>query len=115
MEKQSASNHKISHTILCMIFSILFIFTALNIPITAYARYTEGIDGSGSGASLGQVLNLSTYSDNETDESSNETAGYLYWAASGERSGIYYYVQDNSLGFIFLHIFRTTDTYKTQS
>lgn len=95
MEKQSASNHKISRTILCVIFSILFILTALNIPITAYARYTEGIDGSGSGASLGQVLNLSTYSANETDESSNETAGYLYWAASGERSGIYYYVQDN--------------------
>lgn len=95
MEKQSASNHKISRTIICMIFSILFIFTALNIPITAYARYTEGIDGSGSGTSLGQVLNLSTYSANETDESSNETAGYLYWAASGERSGIYYYVQDN--------------------
>ena len=95
MEKQSASKRKISYTILCMIFSILFIFTALNIPITAYARYTEGIDGSGSGASLGQVLNLSTYSANETDESSNETAGYLYWAASGERSGIYYYVQDN--------------------
>lgn len=108
MEKQSASNHKISRTILCMIFSILFIFTALNIPITAYAA-------GDSGASLGQVLNLSTYSANETDESSNETAGYLYWAASGERSGIYYYVQDNSLGFIFLHIFRTTDTYKIQS
>lgn len=114
MEKQSASNHKISRTILCVIFSILFIFTALNIPITAYARQAEGIDGSGSGASLGQVLNLSTYSANEIDESSNETAGYLYWAASGERSGIYYYVQDNSLGFIFLHIFRTTDTYKIQ-
>lgn len=101
--KSLAGNFKISRTILCMIFSILFIFTALNIPtpITAYARQAEGIDGSDSGASLGQVLNLSTYSANETDESSNETAGYLYWAASGERSGIYYYVQDNSLGFIF--------------
>lgn len=90
MEKQSASNHKISRTILCMIFSILFIFTALFIskPISAYAA-------GESGTSLGQVLNLSTYSANETDESSNETAGYLYWAASGERSGIYYYVQDN--------------------
>lgn len=95
MEKQRISNFKISRTIICMIFSILFIFTALNIPITAYARHTEGIDGSDSGASLGQVLNLSTYSANEIDESSNETAGYLYWAASGERSGIYYYVQDN--------------------
>lgn len=88
--KSLAGNFKISRTILCMIFSILFIFTALNIstPITAYAA-------GDSGASLGQVLNLSTYSANEIDESSNETAGYLYWAASGERSGIYYYVLDN--------------------
>lgn len=88
--KSLAGNFKISHAILCMIFSILFIFTALNIstPITAYAA-------GDSGASLGQVLNLSTYSANEIDESSNEQAGYLYWAASGERSGIYYYVQDN--------------------
>lgn len=87
MEKQSASNFKISRAILCMIFSILFILTALNIstPLTAYAEET----------SLGQVLNLGSFSANETDESSNEQAGYLYWAASGERSGIYYYVQDN--------------------
>lgn len=90
MEKQRTSNNKISYTILCMIFSILFIFTALFIskPISAYAA-------GDSGASLGQVLNLGSFSANETDESSNETAGYLYWAASGERSGIYYYVQDN--------------------
>lgn len=85
MEKQSASNFKISRAILCMIFSILFILTALNFPAPAYAEET----------SLGQVLNLGSFSANETDESSNEQAGYLYWAASGERSGIYYYVQDN--------------------
>ena len=87
MEKSIISNLKISHAVLCMIFSILFIFTALNIsiPLTAYAEET----------SLGQTLNLGSFSANETDESSNEQAGYLYWAASGERSGIYYYVQDN--------------------
>lgn len=40
MEKQSHSKLKISHVILCTIFSILFIFTALNISttLTAYAR-----------------------------------------------------------------------------
>lgn len=85
MEKQRTSNPKISYTILCMIFSIMFILTALNFPAPAYAEET----------SLGQVLNLGSFSANETDESSNEQAGYLYWAASGERSGIYYYVQDN--------------------
>ena len=58
MEKQRISNHKISHTILCMIFSILFIFTALFIskPISAYAEddsgssranRSAGSDGSG--------------------------------------------------------------------
>lgn len=44
--------------------------------------------------SIGQVMNLSSYSSNETDESSNEQASYLYWAASGERSGIMLYVID---------------------
>lgn len=85
MEKQRTSNPKISYTILCMIFSVMFILTALNFPTPAYAEET----------SLGQTLNLGSFSANETDESSNEQAGYLYWAASGERSGIYYYVQDN--------------------
>ena len=68
MEKQSHNKFKIKYILLSILFMILFIFTALNIPITAYARYTEGIDGSGSGTSLGQVLNLSSYSANETDE-----------------------------------------------
>lgn len=94
--KSLAGNIKISHAILCVIFSILFIFTALNIPILAYAATED------SGASLGQSLNLSSYSANETDESSNETAGYLYWAASGNRSGIYYYVADN-YGWVKAH------------
>lgn len=96
MEKQRTSKRKISYTILCMIFSILFIFTALNIPIIANAATED------SGASLGQSLNLSSYSANETDESSNETAGYLYWAASGNRSGVYYYVVDN-YGWVKAH------------
>ena len=39
MEKQSASNRKIKYTLLSILFSILFIFTALNIstPLTTYA------------------------------------------------------------------------------
>ena len=45
MEKQRTSNPKISYTILCMIFSIMFILTALNFPTPAYARQAEGIDG----------------------------------------------------------------------
>lgn len=97
MEKQRISNHKISRTILCMIFSILFIFTALNIPtpITAYAA-------GDSGASLGQIMNLDSYSANEDDESTNEQAGYLYWAASSKRCGVLFYVVDEK-GVIQTH------------
>ena len=97
MEKQSASNHKISRTILCMIFSILFIFTALFIskPISAYAE-------DDSGANLGQIMNLDSYSANEDDESTNEQAGYLYWAASSKRCGVLFYVVDEK-GVIQTH------------
>ena len=42
MEKQSASNSKIKYTLLSILFSILFIFTALKFssPLTAYADDT---------------------------------------------------------------------------
>ena len=97
MEKQRTSNNKISYTILCMIFSILFIFTALFIskPISAYAA-------GGSGSGLGQTMNLDSYSANEDDESTNEQAGYLYWAASSKRCGVLFYVVDEK-GVIQTH------------
>ena len=97
MEKQRTRNNKISYTILCMIFSILFIFTALFIskPISAYAA---GDSGSG----LGQIMNLDSYSANEDDESTNEQAGYLYWAASSKRCGVLFYVVDEK-GVIQTH------------
>lgn len=80
-----------------MIFSILFIFTALFIskPISAYAA---GDSGSG----LGQTMNLDSYSANEDDESTNEQAGYLYWAASSKRCGVLFYVVDEK-GVIQTH------------
>lgn len=89
MEKQSASNNKIKYFLLSILFSILFIFTALFIskPISAYAA---GDSGSG----LGQIMNLDSYSANEDDESTNEQAGYLYWAASSRRCGVMFYVVD---------------------
>lgn len=87
MKKIFTSNPKIYQTMLSLIFSILFIFTALNIsnPLIAYADTTTNI---------GQTMNLDSYSANETDESSNETAGYLYWAASSKRCGVMFYVVD---------------------
>ena len=43
---------------------------------------------------IGQTMNLDSYSANEDDESTNEQAGYLYWAASSRRCGVMFYVVD---------------------
>ena len=72
---------------MCMLFSLLFIFMALSQPLKVHA--------SEEGGSITQLPNLSMYSSNETDESSNETAGYLFWAASGQRTGVLFYVIDD--------------------
>lgn len=87
MEKQSHNKFKIKYILLSILFMILFIFTALNIsiPLTAYADTTT---------TIGQTMNLDSYSANEDDESTNEQAGYLYWAASSKRCGVMYYVVD---------------------
>ena len=52
MEKQSASNSKIKYTLLSILFSVLFIFTALKFssPLTAYA------DDTTSGGVIGQYI-----------------------------------------------------------
>lgn len=97
MEKQSASNHKISRTILCMIFSILFIFTALNIstPITAYAE-DDGSDdmdlGDGSVSWGGSV-----------DAEGMDYVyipGKIYWGGSDTRTGLLFYCVDTETGAI---------------
>ena len=64
---------------------ILLIFKALNIsiPLTAYADTTT---------TIGQTMNLDSYSANEDDESTYEQAGYLYWAASSRRCVVMFYV-----------------------
>ena len=85
MKKQRTSNPKISRTILCMIFSILFIFTALFIskPISAYADNTLASNSNGKAVN-GQEID------------STATANYLFWAASSERTGILFYIIDNT-------------------
>ena len=95
MEKQSHNKFKIKYILLSILFMILFIFTALNIsiPLTAYADTTT---------TIGQTMNLDSYSANEDDESTNEQAGYLYWAASSKRCGVLFYVVDEK-GVIQTH------------
>lgn len=89
MEKQSASSIRKVYFLVGLLFTILFIFTAMFIskPIPVYAA-------GDSGTSLGQIMNLDSYSANEDDESTNEQAGYLYWAASSKRCGVMFYVVD---------------------
>ena len=89
MEKSIPSNSKIKYFLLSILFMILFIFTALKFssPLTAYADTTT---------TIGQTMNLDSYSANEDDESTNEQAGYLYWAASSRRCGVMFYVVDKN-------------------
>lgn len=95
MEKSSKSrkifftdNKRIIQSFIKEVFFLWFIFTALFVSksISVYADDDTHI---------GQVMNLSSYGSNETDESSNEQAGYLYWAASPNRCGVMYYVIDD--------------------
>lgn len=79
MEKHILIKRNIIKAIVFVFFIAIFMFK----PLQAYAD---------DDASIGQMMNLSSYSSNETDESSNEQASYLYWAASGERSGVMLYV-----------------------
>lgn len=89
MEKSIPSNSKIKYFLLSILFMILFIFTALKFssPLTAYADTTT---------TIGQTMNLDSYSANEDDKSTNEQAGYLYWAASSRRCGVMFYVVDEN-------------------
>ena len=85
MEKHILIKQNIIKAIVVFVFFIaIFMFK----PLQAYAD---------DDVSIGQVMNLKVmdlnlYGSNETDESSNEQASYLYWAASGERSGVMLYV-----------------------
>lgn len=95
MEKLIPSNSKISHAILCMIFSILFIFTALNISptLTAYAEDegSEDMDlGDGQTGWLGEV-----------DANSMDYVyipGQIYWGGSDTRTGLLFYCVDTESG-----------------
>lgn len=87
MERVNASNGRIFHSISYPIVFILFILTAVFLE-HPHIVHAEGMN-------IGQVSNISSYGTNEADESSNEQAGYLYWAASGERCGVMFYVIDD--------------------
>ena len=97
MEKQSASNSKIKYFLLSILFSILFIFTALNIsiPLTAYAEDdgSEDMDlGEGSVSWGGSV-----------DAEGMDYVyipGKIYWGGSDTRTGLLFYCVDTETGAI---------------
>lgn len=97
MEKQSASNSKIKYFLLSILFSILFIFTALNIstPLKAYAEDdgSEDMDlGEGTVAWIGSV----------DAEGMNYVyiPGKIYWGGSDTRTGLLFYCVDTESGAI---------------
>lgn len=96
MKKSIANNIKIKYILLSILFSILFIFTALSNPIEAHAYEPVDVDGTGcADVSIPYVINLNMYESNEEDESTNDTAGYLSYAASGDRCVVMFYVIDD--------------------
>jgi hypothetical protein len=80
------SNSKIKNLFLIILLSILFTITAISLQHPTVAHATE----------INATVNSKQFDSNETDESANDTAGYLYWAASSQRSGIAIYVSDNT-------------------
>lgn len=96
MEKKFASNKRIYQAILAMILAMSFIFTSLSSSIVAHAYEPVDVDGTGrADTNIGYTINLNMYASNETDESTNDTAGYLSYAASGDRCGVMFYVIDD--------------------
>lgn len=111
MEKQRISNHKISRTILCMIFSILFIFTAF--PTTTQARPAD-FDGTAEscmkwdstkhkwvydspmGESGQDGISIPDTAINGTDTVGSLAPTYTYWAGDSNRCGVICYVIDLS-------------------
>lgn len=116
MKKQSASNHKIiasnlkiSHAILCILFSILFIFTAF--PTTTQARPAD-FDGTAEScmkwdstrhmwvydAPMGESgldgINIPDTSINGADTVGSLAPTYTYWAGDSNRCGVICYVID---------------------
>lgn len=89
MKKSITSNPKLKYSLLGILFSILFIFTALNIshPITVYADDNGILQSTSNGKAV-----------NGTEVDSTSTANYLFWAASSERTGILFYIVDSTGG-----------------
>lgn len=87
MKKSIPSNTKIKCILLNILFSVLFILTALNIsnPITAYADDSGILQSTPNGKAV-----------NGTEVDSTSTANYLFWAASEDRTGILFYIIDNT-------------------
>ncbi len=91
MKKSIPSNSKISHTILCMIFSILFIFTALKFssPLTAYAEGDESENNDPGGEQVHWL--------GEVDAGGMDYVyipGKIYWGGSISRTGLLFYCVD---------------------
>ena len=83
MMNKFPSIRKLKYTLLSFMFTLLFI--PILHPEQVYAEDKNGVL---------QVENITNCSTNDQEETTGDQAGYLYWAASGERCGIMVYVID---------------------
>jgi hypothetical protein len=79
-----SNNFKIKYPLLSILFIVLFILTAFHIQKSTSVYAVE----------ITPIVNTTSFSSNETDQAGEDTAGHLYWAASGDRSGIEMYLVD---------------------
>ena len=91
MEKKQANNSKIKYTLLSILFSILFIFTALyaSDPIEAYADDDEATGGS-----------TVKWDIDGSSEDYIYIPGRIYWGGSNTRTGVLFYCVDNETGTV---------------
>ena len=91
MEKKQANNSKIKYTLLSILFSILFIFTALyaSDPIEAYADDDEATGGS-----------TVKWDIDGSSEDYIYIPGLIYWGGSNTRTGVLFYCVDNETGTV---------------
>lgn len=91
MEKKQANNSKIKYTLLSILFSILFIFTALyaSDPIEAYADDDEATGGS-----------TVKWDIDGSSEDYIYIPGCIYWGGSNTRTGVLFYCVDNETGTV---------------
>jgi hypothetical protein len=98
-------NSKIKNLFLIILLSILFTITAIIIqhPTQVYAGDNDA------SIEIQSTINSASFDANEEDQAGEDQAGYLYWAASGKRSGFELYVVTDEGQVVWRHAYFDLD------